>query len=219
MTFREAKDSRIIGKDGKAKAPEHYRNAVKTEYSNTLRHPIVEPSKTTKPKSDTIKSDIIFLNKDVLNIINERIKNHAKIDKRVFYVNRPVPQEAIKNLDYLVECAQKYYIKTKDIQLTAAYYLKNIIVLQSFEDANHRTAIIATGMFLEENNHKTYSINEIDTKCFLIFKERLIWYRQIEYHTIESPVNNYVLSLDDVETTENQVFNYCLSFIKNKLLK
>lgn len=172
-----------------------------------------------KPNSDMPKPEIIFLKKKTIIDINEKIKNHAKVDERVFYVNRHVPQEAVNNLDYLVDRVQEYYIKTKNIQLTSAYYLKNIIVLQSFEDANHRTAIFATIRFLEENNYKTNDINTLKPKCFLVFKERLIWYRQIEYHTIESPINDYVLSFDDAETIENQVFNYCLNFIKNKLLK
>lgn len=184
-----------------------------------LRSPIIKilGIKTSKP--DTHRPEIIFLKKKTIIDINEKIKSHAKIDEKVAYVNRLVPSEAVKNLDYLVDRVQEYYIKTKNIQLTAAYYLKNIIVLQSFEDANHRTAIFATIRFLEENNYKTNNINKVNPKCFLIFKERLIWYRQIEYHTLESPINDYLLSFDDTETVENQVFNYCLSFIKNKLLK
>jgi prophage maintenance system killer protein len=42
--------------------------------------------------------------------------------------------------------------KNRDILDIAAYYLKNIILLQAFPDANHRTALTAIEMFLENNN-------------------------------------------------------------------
>jgi death-on-curing family protein len=45
----------------------------------------------------------------------------------------------------------EYAPKNRDIFEVAAYYLKNIILLQAFPDANHRTALTAIEMFLEDN--------------------------------------------------------------------
>jgi len=48
-----------------------------------------------------------------------------------------------------------------DIHEIAAYYLKNIILLQAFPDGNHRTALYAVELFLKINGYDfDYSAEE-----------------------------------------------------------
>jgi prophage maintenance system killer protein len=54
--------------------------------------------------------------------------------------------------------------------------LKNIIILQSLEDANHRTAITATKIFLDSNGYIT---KEVKAECYLSFKKDLFIYLQV----------------------------------------
>lgn len=119
-----------------------------------------------------------------------------------------------KNLNYIIESANEFYLKTEDIILMATYYLKNIIILQSLEDANHRTAITATNIFLDSNGYIT---KEVEAKCYLFFKNDLFMYRHKEYYTYDSLDTN-VLKFED-NTIDNDVFNFCLNFIKNKILR
>lgn len=159
-------------------------------------------------------SEIKFLTLNKILTINKYIEIRAKKDGQIKYEHRFVRIDIRKNLDYLVDCAKEYYLKTEDILLTAAYYLKNIIILQSLEDANHRTAITAAKIFLESNGYNT---KEVETECYLAFKNDLFMYRDKEYYTYDS-LDTDVLKFED-NTIENYVFNFCLEFIKNKILR
>lgn len=157
---------------------------------------------------------IKFLTFNRILFINRWFEKQAKKDETVRYKNRFVRINTRKNLFRIPDCAEEYYFKTEDIILTAAYYLKNIIVLQSFEDANHRTAIYAARIFLDSNGYNT---KEVNPECYLYFKRRLFMWRDKEYYTYDS-LNTKVLKFED-NTTENYVFDCCLKFIKNKILR
>ena len=159
-------------------------------------------------------TEIKFLTLTTISTINKYIELRAKKDERIKYKNRFVRINIKKNLNYLPECAKEYYLKTENIILTATYYLKNIIILQSLEDGNHRTAITATKIFLDSNGYNT---KEVNTECYLSFKRNLFMCRYKEYYTYDSLDTN-VLKLED-NTTENYVFDFCLKFIKNKILR
>ncbi|MCD4846019.1 MAG: hypothetical protein K8R25_16190 [Methanosarcinales archaeon] len=159
-------------------------------------------------------TEIKFLTLMKILTINKYIEIIAKKDEQIKYENRFVRINMRKNLNYLVECAKEYYFKTEDIILTATYYLKNIIILQSLADANHRTAIAATKIFLDSNGYIT---KEVKTECYLFFKNDLFMYRYKEYYTYDSLDTN-VLKFED-NTIDNYVFNFCLNFIKNKILR
>jgi len=159
-------------------------------------------------------TEIKFLTLNQILFINRYFEKQAKKDEKVKYENRFVRINTRKNLFRLPECAKEYYFKTESVILTATYYLKNIIILQSFEDANHRTAIYAAMIFLDSNGYNT---KEVNPECYLYFKRRLFMWRDKEYYTYNSLDIN-VLKLED-NTTENYVFNYCLKFIKNKILR
>ena len=155
-----------------------------------------------------------FLTLTKIKTINKYIEIRAEKDVQIKYERRFVRINIRKNLDCLIECAKQYYSETGDIILTAAYYLKNIIILQSFEDANHRTAITATKIFLDSNGYNT---KEVKTDCYLSFKNDLFLYRHKEYYTYNSLDTN-VLKFED-NTIDNEAFNFCLKFIENKILR
>ena len=159
-------------------------------------------------------TEIKFLTLDEISKTNKRIEIRAKNDEKIIYEKRFVHLKTRKKLKYMIKCAIEYYSKTDDIILTAAYYLKNIIILQSLEDANHRTAITVTKIFLDLNGYKT---KIVDYECYFSFKFDLFMYRNKEYYTNDS-LDTSVLKFED-NTEENYVFNYCLKFIKNKMLR
>jgi len=159
-------------------------------------------------------TDIKFLTLTKILTINKYIEIQAKKDEEIKYENRFVRINTKKNLNHLPECAKEYYFKTEDVILTATYYLKNIIILQSLEDGNHRTAIAATKIFLDSNGYNTKEVNK---ECYLSFKRNLFMCRHKEYYTFKSLDTN-VFKLED-NTTENYVFDSCLKFIKNKILR
>lgn len=157
---------------------------------------------------------IKLLNLNQIKRINKNIEIEAIKDNEFDYINRFVHPNEKRKLEILPDCAEKYYEETGDMVLTATYYLKNIIILQSFEDANHRTALVATKSLLDSNG---YNRKKILPESYLTFKRRLLMWRDKEYYTYDStPVK--VLKIED-NTTKNYVFNYCLKFIKNKMLR
>ncbi len=159
-------------------------------------------------------SEIKFLTLNKILTLNNIIEKRAEKCTQIKYEKRFVPIDIRKNLNYIPDCAEEYYFKTEDIILTATYYLKNIIILQSFKDGNHRTAISATKVFLDSNG---YSTKNIKAKCYIIFKNDLYMYRHKEYYTFDSLDKN-VLEFED-NTIDNYVFEFCLKFIKNKILR
>ncbi|MBA3063395.1 MAG: hypothetical protein FP833_10665 [Atribacteria sp.] len=164
-------------------------------------------------------SEIKFLTKEKILFINSAIEKQSKKYAEIEYVRRFVNINIRKRLDKLVECAEEYYYWTKDAQLTSAYYLKNIIILQALEDANHRTAITGTSIFLNDNG---YNIKKITRKCSIRFKRRLSMYRFKEYGTTD-PLPSRVLNFDDniinnSEFENNELFEYCLNFVTNKII-
>jgi prophage maintenance system killer protein len=92
-------------------------------------------------------SPINLLTLGILLDVNEQIKIRASKDHRIEYSGSEDYPIKMHELKKLIE----YAPKNRDILGVAAYYLKNIILLQAFPDANHRTALTAIEMFLEDN--------------------------------------------------------------------
>ena len=82
--------------------------------------------------------------------INELIKIRASKDSRIEYTGSDDYSIKIRGLKKLIE----FTPKNRTVREIAAYYLKNIILLQAFPDANHRTALTATERFLEKNDYR-----------------------------------------------------------------
>lgn len=178
MTFHEDKDPQIIGKDGKQKAPGHQRNALKKRTQRVLRKPI---------KLLTLAN---------LLEINEQLRKDARRDHRIEYSGDEEIQ--IYKLKKLIELTPK-----RTLHEIAAYYLKNIILLQAFPDGNHRTAFYSVELFLEKNG---YGFNYEPTEAYE-FRKELYGRRLREYKTYEERPTS-ILNEED-----NQVFLFCLDFI------
>ena len=135
---------------------------------------------------------------------NELIKIRASKDSRIEYTGSEDYPIKICGLKKLIE----FTPKNRTVREIAAYYLKNIILLQAFPDANHRTALIATERFLEKNG---YSLDYEAVDAYL-FQKELYTRRLQEYGTYEErPVS--VLKADD-----DQVFSLCLKFINGHII-
>lgn len=132
--------------------------------------------------------------------INKHIKIRASNDRRIEYTGSEDYPIKIYHLEKLIE----YALENQNIVEFAAYYLKNIILLQAFPDGNHRTALTATEMFLEKNGfYFDYTATEASE-----FQKNFYKIRLREYGTYEErPVSV-------LKEGENQAFSFCLTFIK-----
>ncbi len=190
MTYPEYKKPVLTDKGIENKAPEHRRNALKDKYQETLRSPIT-PAKEIK-----------ILTLDLLLEINEKIKLRAERDSRIEYRGSEDYPIKVQKLKKLVDS-----VPGRDVLEIAAYYLKNIILLQAFPDANHRTALTATKIFLEMNSYEfSYTPDEaykFQTDCY---NKRMQIYKTYE----EMPTG--ILKEED-----NNLFSLCLEFVKTHL--
>ncbi len=132
--------------------------------------------------------------------INEQIKIRASKDPRIEYTGSEDYPIKIRELKKLIELTPK----NRAVVEIAAYYLKNIILLQAFPDANHRTALTATERFLEKNG---YSFDYTAVGAYQ-FRKELYNRRLQEYGTYEErPVSV-------LKEADNQVFSLCLEFVR-----
>ena len=132
--------------------------------------------------------------------INEQIKIRSFKDARIEYSGIEDYPIKIGVLEKLIELIPK----NRTIEEIAAYFLKNIILLQAFPDANHRTALTAAERLLEINGY-TFDYSPIEAYEFRkeLYSKRLHDYRTYE----EQPISV-------LKEADNQVFSLCLDFIK-----
>ena len=149
-------------------------------------------------------SYINLLKLEILLDINEQIKIRASKDPRIEYSGSEDYPIKLHELKKLIE----YAPKDRDILEVAAYYLKNIILLQAFPDANHRTALTAIEMFLENN---ALNLDYTPVEAF-DFRKELYNSRLMVYKTYEE-MSTRVLKEDDNQAG-NSVFALCLKFVK-----
>ncbi|CAD6493042.1 MAG: hypothetical protein FFODKBPE_00416 [Candidatus Argoarchaeum ethanivorans] len=89
----------------------------------------------------------------------------------------------------------------------ATYYLKNLILLQPFPDANHRTAFEAVRYFLHKNNIEfRWDIDTIDEFHLTIYRLRFKIYGTYE----ELPANV-------LKEPKNELYNYCKDYIEKTM--
>ncbi len=151
-----------------------------------------------------ILNQINLLTLEILLDINEQIKIRASKDHRIEYSGSEDYPLKMHELKKLIE----YAPKNRDILEIAAYYLKNIILLQAFPDANHRTALTAIEIFLENNN---LNFDYTPVEAF-DFRKELYNSRLMVYKTYEE-MSTKVLKEDDNQAG-NSVFTLCLKFVK-----
>ena len=137
--------------------------------------------------------------------INELIKIRAFKDRRIEYTGSDEYTTKIFALKKLIELTPK----SRTAAEIAAYYLKNIILLQAFPDGNHRTALTAIEIFLEMNG---YSLEYAATEANQ-FRKELFRRRFSEYETYEER------PISILKEADNQVFHLCLKFVKMHVKK
>lgn len=135
--------------------------------------------------------------------INEQIKIRSLKDPRIEYTGSNEYPTKVLHIKKLIE-----YAPTKRTVIEiAAYYLKNIIILQAFPDANHRTALSATEMFLEKNG----CIFDYEAVEAFQFRKELYDRRLHAYGTYEER------PISVLKESDNEVFSLCLEFIKSHI--
>lgn len=132
--------------------------------------------------------------------INNELKEDAQRDPRIEYTESGDYPIKTYELKKLIE-----YTPNRDVLEIAAYYLKNIILLQAFPDGNHRTALYAVELFLEKNS---YCFNYTPEESYE-FRKELYSRRLRQYKTYEERPAS-VLKEED-----NQVFAFCLEFVRS----
>lgn len=186
MTYSESRKPVLTDKGIQNKAPEHRKNALKGKYQETLRSPI------------TPIKEIRTLTLNMILEINKQIKDMSIKEPYIQYENKDDPV-LMRKLEKLVE-----YTPNLEILEIAAYYLKNIILLQAFPDANHRTALTAVKIFLEMND---WSFDHTDDEA-LNFQEECHDCRIATYGTCNE------MSTSVLRENNDSLFLLCLEFVK-----
>jgi len=89
----------------------------------------------------------------------------------------------------------------------AAYYLKNLILLQSFADANHRTAFEAVRYFFHKNNVSfRWHPDSVDNFRMKIYDLRLKIYGTYEEKSISV-----------LKESKNELYDCCKSYIEKTI--
>lgn len=89
----------------------------------------------------------------------------------------------------------------------ATYYFKNIILLQPFPNANHRTALLSAEYFLQLNNRKleysTEEITQFHQKSFSVQFKVYKTYEQLDTKVLTEEKNDF--------------YYYCKNFLEDHL--
>ena len=131
--------------------------------------------------------------------INNELKEDALRDPKIEYSG----SEDYPVQIYKIRALVKNVPIDRPIFELAAYYLKNIILLQAFPDGNHRTALYASELFLKING---YSFDYTPEEAYE-FRKELYNRRLREYKTYEERPISILKEMD------NQAFSLCLEFV------
>ena len=153
---------------------------------------------------DNKMSGIIYLTlQDILDVNKFFYMKSLENPKIIYGANS---DDEMDKIEKMIKCTPK----NKSIIEVAAYYLKNITILQAFSDGNHRTAIYSILLFFKKNEYTIKKItledslqlqNDIDNACFKVYK--------FSYHAMNTDVLN---------DNNSKVYLVCLDFIKKRLL-
>ena len=155
------------------------------------------------PKAMREKNELVYLEPENILDINEKIRQKSLLRRDIEYGGYEDYPIRMDKLESLV----KKVPGTEDLNEVAAYYLKNIILLQPFADANHRTAFLCVDFFLRRNGlGLDYRIDEAVEfqKAFYSLRFRL--YGTYDDHGISV-----------LEEENNEAYQFCLDFIKEHL--
>lgn len=133
--------------------------------------------------------------------INRTIHDMSHYNRKIEYVK--VSDIKYNNLNILVHSAPEHDLLI-DI---ATYYMKNIILMQCFPDANHRTAFEIIRLF--------YHKNDIDFKwnpqCVVKYQREIYKLRYRIYNSYEE------LSVSVLTEPHNKLWDYCWNCIMDNL--
>lgn len=125
-------------------------------------------------------NNIIFLEIEHILDVNELIRLKSKDNKEIDYSGEESYSIDLKKLNALIENTPN-----EDILDIAVYYLKNIILLQPFPDANHRTALACAELFLMKNElYLEYTTNDAVLFQKNAYSVRLNTYGNYDQHNI-----------------------------------
>ncbi len=135
--------------------------------------------------------------------INEEIYQRSLENDQIEYGSRFEYPILKSNIECLIR-----YSPDGDLINIASYYLKNIILLQSFPDANHRTALISATLFLIKNGR---NLHYSDTDA-VEFQKKMYSLRLKTYGHYGSH------SVDVLVEERNDVDELCREFIEEHLI-
>jgi prophage maintenance system killer protein len=134
--------------------------------------------------------------------INEAIYRQSLSDKNIEYSGKNDYPVSINKLKKLIELAPH-----ESLIDTAAYYFKNLILLQPFPNANHRTALLSAEYFLQLNRRNLdYTKDEITSHHQTSFSIQFRIYRTYEQ-----------LGIKVLTEEENEFLQFCKKFIEDHL--
>jgi prophage maintenance system killer protein len=146
--------------------------------------------------------NIRFLEIEHILDVNELIRLKSKDNNDIDYSGEESYSIDLKKLNALIENTPN-----EDILNIAVYYLKNIILLQPFPDANHRTALACVELFLMKNElYLEYTTDDAVLFQKNAYRVRLSTYGHYDQHTIS------VLA-----KTEDDFSILCKDFIESNL--
>ena len=146
---------------------------------------------------------MIYLEVEHILEINEAIYQESIKDNKIEYSGKDEYPIKLNKIEKLIEMAPK-----ESIVDIASYYLKNIILLQPFPNANHRTALLTAEYFLQINGEKLeYSKDEISK-----FHQKSFNVQFKIYKTYEE------LGVKVLTEAKNDFYFYCKRFIEDHLI-
>ena len=158
--------------------------------------------------------DINFIPINRLLKTNNNIKLLSVKYPNVEYLGKRAP--ATKILKKILAYADEYSYYIDDDLYLAAFYLKNIILLQAFIDGNHRTAMLSVNMFLR-TNHLSNKIKLPSKRVSKNSKNKMTNLINQNYQVFESFNPDYVCIIKDNDI-DNECFLHCLKFVENNML-
>ena len=150
------------------------------------------------------EENILLLEVEHLVDINDIIRQKAREEKDIDYSGEEVYPVGFRKLRALIDNTPKGNIL--DI---AVFYLKNIILLQPFQDGNHRTALASVELFLNKNGYLlSYNADEALEFQKEAYRVRLRTYGNYDQHDISI-----------LKAPEDDFTRSCRDFIKKRLAK
>ena len=134
--------------------------------------------------------------------INDSIYRESLIDNRIEYSGKDEYPIKMGKIEKLIDM-----VPDDSLIDVATYYFKNIILLQPFPNANHRTALLSAEYFLQINHKKIeYKVDDITQ-----FHQNSFSIQFKIYKTYEE------MDISVLTEEKNEFYNYCKKFLEDHL--